>query len=323
MTNQKIITGIGRAFTDIIATVDDAFLEKFQLKKGVGVRVTPEVLQAMIAELKDPVYMAGGSVANTMACLRALGHDVCFIGKTGDDEAGHFFRKEFERTGVMFPNPPVPGGISGTCLCLNTKDGERSFAFTTGVCEEFTPQDMPPTLFENTEMLFLQVLMLETYVCYESVRDSLPALPSHVRKVMSLHDLHDKGKITDLVLQHVDILLGNYREYDHILGIRNEADFQAFVAEKNIMDVMTCGAKGAVLAVPDEVQHIQAVPPKEMIDTVGAGDAFAAGLLYGISHEWPLKQSGDLGATYASLIIEQVGARPNEKTVRHISEFMD
>ena len=322
MTNQKRIIGIGRAFTDVIADVDDAFLEKHDIPKGIGLRIEEEQLTKIISELRNPIFMAGGSVANTMAGLNALGAPVSFVGKVGDDDAGYVFRKEFYHTGVEFLNPPVENGVSGTCLCLNTPDGDRSFAFSVGVCEDLSPEDIRADMFDHANMMLLQVLMLETHMCYETVRELLPQLPQHVKKVMCFQDLHDKGKVSELVMQNVDILIGSRTEYDDILGIKEVNELKSLCESQNIIAAMTAGAEGAYLFSAKETEHIKSVKPSRIVDTVGAGDYFAAGLLYGLSENWSLKESGDLGAKCASLIIEEVGGRPIEQTAQKMRQLV-
>lgn len=317
------IIGIGRSFTDIIADIDDSLLAEFGLKKGIGVPVDAATIEAIIKRLDNPLYMAGGSVANTMSGLAALGLPVTYLGKTADDAAGRFFNEAFEKEGVMNPNAPVSTseGVSGTCLCLNSPDGERTFAYHIGVCESLSPQDIPAELFSEAQMMILQLLMLETKQCYESVKALLPQLPEHVQKVFCLHDTQDMGKIDQDILDAVDIVVGSRDEVSRTLGIRGEKKIQEMARARDLHVLMTNGAEGAIIFTPQTSFEIASVPPRRIVDTVGAGDHFAAGFLFGLAQEWPMHACAVLAARCASLIIEQPGGRPNAEMRAKLREW--
>lgn len=308
------MVGVGRVFIDVLADVDDELITRYGLSNGMGVRIDQDRLTAIMGELNNPVYVAGGSVANSMSGFRALGAEATFIGKAGDDLAGKVFRQHFEGEGVRFVNPPTSYGASGCCLCLNTPDGERSFAFTVGVCEDITPQDTALSLCAGGEMTPFDVLMLETRACYDSMRDLYPRLPNTVRKVFCLHDTQNLNQLTPDIMAQVDILIGSRREVAHIMGIERLQDLRDIAEQRRLNIAVTNGEQGAVLIAPDGFVEVPSVAPDRMVDTVGAGDMFAAGYLYGLSQGASLREAGELGVRCASLIIAQAGGRPTSET---------
>jgi sugar/nucleoside kinase (ribokinase family) len=119
-----------------------------------------------------------------------------------------------------------------------------------------------------------------------------------------------RDSFRDLILNHVDILFANEQE---IISLYQEENVHAALERVRgdcKLVAVTRSVEGSLIATSDMVHQVNAVPVRCVVDTTGAGDLYAAGFLFGITHGYDVAASGRIGAIAAGEIISHVGARP-------------
>lgn len=317
---MSYITGLCRAYTDyIIPLADDADLERIGVAKGGGKLVDSEEIARYLKEYSGKYY-AGGPVANSLSIVASLGGKSAFIGKVADDDAGQVFRGAFLSMGVTFLSQAYNSSDkgSGTCIIFVSPDGQRSIVFNRGCNNDITSNDILSysTILQDTSILFAGF----------SIRDSSPdsifdqarryAKSAKVATTLQSIDQISMGDIKDVldtIFHRADIIMGNESEYRAVLSAYHINSFEQLlkVYPRKIF-VETLGPDGARIGENGRTVFIP-VHPSEVIDTTGAGDAFAGGFLYGLSCGNSLDGAGKIGAYCASRVISKIGARLDGK----------
>ncbi len=311
---QYDLTAIGRPYTDIIVHVDEGIVRNFGLEKGRIREISSAMMLAIRSELTDYTIYPGGSPPNTCACVQALGGQAVFLGKVCDDVSGRAFRKGFPPGDVLFPNENYPAdasALSGTCLVLITPDDVGTVVNCPGVGDRLSDADMFPDLIRDSKILYLQAHFLFADTSRDAVAKAIEVAKSARREVaISLHDHRMNAErmaiFKDRYLPMTDMLIGNREEFEPLFS---QSDMDGAASGATLV-VMTDGANGAYLVGRDDQLHIPPHLLKARDNTVGAGDAFAAGLFHGYVNGLSLMNCGQLGAEAASAILDLPGARP-------------
>lgn len=316
------ITGVCRAYTDyIIQLKEESELSKIGLKKGGDNLVDLDMIKHCLNNY-DGKYYAGGPTANSISVVAALGGESAFIGKIANDEIGNFFTKSFADIGVKFTTAPYSMGDkgSGICVIFVTSDGQRSMLFNRGCNNDITGRDIvdaQDTLSQSL-IVFLgfQIRDDNKNSIYESVKLKSPT-SKIATSLQSLNEMKsDEVKMTStLILDRADYIFGNEDEYNALrlaLEINSPESLSKIYSDKIFIE--TLGANGSRILHGNEIIYIPTYPV-EVIDTTGAGDAYAGGFLYGLQSGKALQESGKIGAFCSSVIISQIGARPKEKII--------
>jgi sugar/nucleoside kinase (ribokinase family) len=310
------VVGIGNAVLDVIAHADDAFLQKHGLVKGTMRLVDGGEAERLYGEMGPGVEMSGGSVANTMAGIASLGGRAGFLGKVRDDTLGQVFRHDITAAGVTYRMAAATSGpATARCLILVTPDAQRTMNTFLGACVELGPEDLDRDLIAGASVTYLEGYLFDPPRAKAAIREAAGLAHAAGRKVsLSLSDPfcveRHRDDFRDLVKNHVDILFANEIE---ICALYETTDFDAAArAVRGDCEIaaLTRSAHGSVIVTAKETL---AVPPESaarLVDTTGAGDLYASGFLYGLTHGRPLAICGRLGSLAAAEIISHVGARP-------------
>ncbi|MEC7696105.1 MAG: adenosine kinase [Planctomycetota bacterium] len=325
MTEKKYdVLGIGNAIVDVLAQVDDAFLESESLAKGGMALIDAERAASLSAAIAAERELSGGSVANTMVGLADLGGRAAFIGKVGTDSLGETFRMELNKTGVDFLTPDAQSGPpTAQCVVLVTPDAQRTMNTYLGACVHVGPEDVDAETVASASVIYLEGYLWDLEPAKEAfLKAAKMAHESNVRVSLSLSDPfcvnRHRESFLDFVKQHVDILFANEEEIRALYQSENIEDALESAASDAETVAVTLGADGAAVLHGGARHAIEAVPPRQLVDTTGAGDLFAAGFLYGYTQGFPLDRCGQLGAAAASEIIAQYGAR-SERSLREVA----
>jgi sugar/nucleoside kinase (ribokinase family) len=323
MSQQYDVAGLGNAIVDIIASVDDRFLLTHRIAKG-GMTLIDEFrakeLLKLLADNQQTMSsvheVAGGSAANTMAGIASLGGNGAFIGKVFDDRLGAVFGKSMASLGMTFTTEPAcQGSSTATCMIAVTPDGQRSMSTYLGACRELQPSDIDEAQVAASRILYIEGYLWDQDEAKEAARKAIAASKSAGGRVaLSLSDSFCVGRFRDEFLQLLDkdvnILFANE---DEAKALFEAEDFEGVVAGAKKwggIAALTRSAKGCVIVEEGMVREIPAAPVARVIDTTGAGDQFAAGFLYGLTHGKGLADCGRLGALAAAEVISHYGARP-------------
>jgi sugar/nucleoside kinase (ribokinase family) len=285
--------------------------------------------RAIQSAMTAPRFVSGGSVANTAVGVAELGGRAGFIGAVANDEVGHTYTRDLRSAGVRFEPvfDEVPAGDSlgtGRCVVLISEDAERTMGTYLGAASTLTTSRVPTTLVEAASVVLLEGYLWDVDAAKEAMRHA--AATAHAADgsvALSLSDPFCVGRhqreFLDLLLDDVDILLGNEEEITMLFGASSSKKAIAAAQETGLLVVMTCGAQGCVAVTAHGPEAVPAWPISAVVDTTGAGDLFAAGFLYGLTHSLDPVQSARLGGLCAAEIISHTGARP-ESDLRGLAE---
>ncbi len=314
------VIGIGNAIVDVLAKSDDAFLKDHNIAKG-GMTLIDEDQAANIYGAMAPASeKSGGSAANSIACVASFGGKGGFIGKVADDTLGEIFRHDLQATGVAFDTAPLKDGPStARCLVNVTPDAQRSMSTYLGAANSLNIQDVDDAFIQSAAITFFEGYLFEMPAAREAFVKACAAAQSANRKTaITLSDsgLVDRQRtaLEQFIPDNIDILIANH---DEATMLFDSAEIDAIAEQARVMaplTAVTMSEKGSILIPRDgEAVMVPAVPPTALVDTTGAGDAYAAGLLFGLSKGYSLEKAGGLGSLAASEVISHFGARPEEE----------
>jgi sugar/nucleoside kinase (ribokinase family) len=310
------VVGIGNAIVDIIAHADDGFLTAAAMVKGSMTLIDEARAEEIYKTMGPGVEMSGGSAGNTIAGVASLGGRAGYIGKVRDDLLGKVFRHDISSAGVEFPTPAAADGpATARCMILVTPDAQRTMNTFLGACVNLGPEDVDAELIARAQVTYMEGYLFDKPTAQEAFRHAARLAHAAGRKVsLSLSDSfcveRHRAAFLELIEHHIDILFGNEAE---ITSLFETADFNAAVEKlRGICDLaaITRGAAGSVIVTRDEIVEVPAAPVSRIVDTTGAGDLYASGVLYGLTQGKPLAECGRLGSLAAAEIISHFGARP-------------
>ena len=309
------VVGIGNAMVDVLARADDAFLETHGLAKGAMTLVDAAQSDALYDAMGPGVEISGGSAGNTMAGLAALGGKGAFIGKVRDDQLGGVFGHDIRAAGVQFDTPAaVDGASTARCLVIVTPDAQRTMCTYLGACVGLGPDDVDEALIAAAEITYLEGYLWDPPRAKAAFRKALGIAHANGRRVaLTLSDPfcvdRHRAEFRELAAEHIDILFANEAE---IISLYEVDDFDAALQRVRgdcAVAALTRSERGSVIVAGEEVHVIDAHPVAEVVDATGAGDLYAAGVLYGLTHGWDLASAGRLGGLAAAEVIGHIGAR--------------
>jgi sugar/nucleoside kinase (ribokinase family) len=325
VTSPQIdVVAIGDAIVDVIATAEDSFLETHALTKGSMQLLSTEQADALYAAMGPAREISGGSAANSMAGVAALGLDAAFIGQVADDQLGDIFAHDMTSLGVHFETPPLKDGPpTGRCLIIVTPDAQRTMNTCPGASHELTPKALNENLIRSAAVTFLEgylwgperprhAMLRAAQIAHEAERtvaftlsESL-CIPGRKEGVLGMIE----GGM-------IDVLFANEDEAMHLSGATELGAAIARLQPLVSTLIVTRGPAGALAIERGRRVEIAAAPVEKVVDTTGAGDLFAAGFLAARCRARPLERCLDAGALAAAEVISHFGARP-EANLREI-----
>ncbi len=319
MSNSRFdVVGIGNAIVDVLAKADDDFLAGHDLQKGAMTLIDGGAADRLYGEMAEPMEQSGGSAANTIAGLASLGAECAFIGKVHDDILGERFRDAIRGEGVTFETPAATdSATTARCLIFVTPDAQRTMQTYLGACVELAPKDIDPEIIEGSKITYLEGYLWDPEDAKEAfIRAADIAHNAGNRVSLSLSDPfcvdRHRADFLRLLEGHVDILFANEHEIISLYEVNDFDEALQYVRGHCEIAALTRGEKGSVVVSGDEVHVIDAAPVEQVVDTTGAGDAYAAGFLYGITHHLDLHDAARIGGVAAAEVISHMGARPGE-----------
>ncbi len=312
------IVAIGDAIVDVIATCDEAFLEAHRLPKGSMQLLAPEAAERLYADMGSARETSGGSAANTMAGVAAMGGAAAFIGQTADDQLGKIFAHDMHALGVRFETPPLGEGSppTGRCLILVTPDAQRTMNTSPGASHELTANRLDEALIRSAAIIYLEGYLWGPERPRAAMERAVAIAHAAGRKVaFTLSESvcivgRKEGFARMIDSGGVDLLFANQ---DEVFQLTGRTDFDSALAELSVKVptlVVTRGHAGATALENGERIDIPAAPLTKLVDTTGAGDLFAAGFLTARCKGFDLQRQLWTGAIAAAEVISHFGARP-------------
>jgi sugar/nucleoside kinase (ribokinase family) len=311
---QYQVVGIGNAIVDVISQSDDSFLDLMGIQKGIMQLVEKERGEMLYAGMTNRTQAPGGSVANTVAGLGALGLSTAFIGRVHDDALGQFYAKEMQADGTDFVNQPVAGGDLPTSrsMIFVSPDGERSMNTYLGISSEVGPEDVSDDVAGQAQLLFLEGYLYDKPKGKEAFERAAKLCRDGGGKAgIALSDPFCVERHRDdfrRLVKELDFVIGNEHEWASLYQTDLAAALEQ-AAQDCGMVVCTRSGKDVVLLSGDEDVRV-AVNEIVPVDATGAGDQFACGFLYGVATGQSLETAGRMGCVAAAEVISHYGARP-------------
>jgi sugar/nucleoside kinase (ribokinase family) len=310
------VVGIGNALVDVLSQADEDEVTRQGLVKGTMHLVDEARARTLYEAMGPGVEMSGGSAANTVVGVASFGGRAHYVGKVRDDQLGEVFGHDLRATGVGYDTPQATSGPpTGRCLILVTPDAQRTMSTFLGASVRLGPADVNRGLIARGKILYLEGYLFDPPEAQEAFRAAAAIAHEAGRKVaLTLSDPfcveRHRAAFLDLVEHHVDILFANELEICALYQVRDFDAALPHVRGHCELAALTRSAKGSVLVNGDRVHVVRPHPVEAVVDTTGAGDLYASGVLYGLAQGLDLPTCGRLGSLAAAEVIAHVGARP-------------
>jgi len=315
--NRLAVTGIGNAMLDIISQDSNEVYRQLGLVKAAMSLIQEDQLETFFNAMGPTIQMSGGSVANSIAGVAALGGTCGYIGKVADDDFGRRFTHDLTSMGVEvdLAIAAADEGATGRCHVFITDDAQRTMATYLGASNQLRVSDINETLIARSEITYVEGYLFDLPPAKESIRKVVNFAHDHDSMVaLSLSDMfcvdRHRRDFLELVTNDVDVLLCNETEICSLFQVPTlDRAFNA-LEELGILAVVTRGPAGADVLTVTGVVSVPAHEVEHVIDQNGAGDMFASGFLYGLALGADPVESAELGSLCAGEIISHLGARP-------------
>ncbi len=320
-TRRFDVVCVGNALMDHLAFAEPHLIAELGLDPGGMTLVdiaTTERIEAVVGAGRQ---VPGGAVTNTAVGIASFGGRPSFIGAVADDERGRRYAEDLGLAGVHaalqhFPHDPDGDeAATGRCFVVVTPDAERTMATALGVGGRLDSSGLDADVVASSALAYLEGYVLDVPDA-PSLVDRLVELSASAGTALAL-GLCDAGlvrrhraRLAALVAGPVDVLFANEGEAKALTGEASLRDAVEALRRPGLTVAVTCGAAGALLATGDDVVEVPADHVERVVDKTGAGDLFAAGVCFGLTHGLEVELAGRLGSLAAGEVISHLGARP-------------
>lgn len=308
--------GVGNAIVDVITAVPESFIVNNGLVKGAMTLVDAERSAQIYKAMPPGIEASGGSAANTMAGIASFGGSAAYLGKVRDDQLGEVFVHDIRAAGVAFDVPcATTGPPTARCLVQVTPDAERTMSTYLGISAFLSPDDINTDLVASARITYCEGYLWDVDVAKAAIRTAMAAARDAGRIVsLTLSDSYcvqrHRDEWLNLIDDTVNLVFANEAE---VCALANTDDFCAAcdqLANMASIVAVTRGAKGSVAISGNTRVEVDAEPVPTVVDATGAGDLYAAGFLWGLSQQAPLRDCVNLANLAAAEVISHSGARP-------------
>ncbi|WP_336056107.1 adenosine kinase [Nitratireductor sp. CH_MIT9313-5] len=307
---------IGNAIVDIIARCDEAFLVENDIRRGTMNLVDAERAALLYERMGPAIETSGGSAGNTAAGVASFGGKAAYFGKVSRDHLGEIYTHDIRAQGVAFDTRPLEGEPpTARSMIFVTPDGERSMNTYLGACVELGPEDVEADKAKAAKVTYFEGYLWDPPRAKEAIRMTAELAHEAGREVaMSLSDPFcvDRYRAEFLELMRsktVNIVFANEHELVSLYETSSFDDALAAIRKDCDLACVTLSERGSIVVRDGETVEIDPVKVRDVVDTTGAGDLYAAGFLFGYTNGKSLGQSGKLGSMAASRVIGQIGPR--------------
>lgn len=331
------VYAFGNAIVDIQVQVQGLALTEIGFEKGSRYLVEhnrqEEILRRLLgsdslasAQKTGKIQMAaGGSAANTMYGISQLGGRTGFCGKVATDELGALYAKYMRQSGVFFRENTRPG-ITGTCIVLITGDAQRTMLTCLGVSGQIDYEDIDLEMLKRSRFIYVEAYLLDSDCAARTILWATRiARENGVKIVLAASDANCVDRHRDLLLQvienGIDLLFANTQEARALSGADSDKGALKVLSGWCQGVAVTYGEYGSIVSFNGEVVKISPYVVSA-VDTTGAGDAYAAGLLYGILSGRTIKESGRIASFYSAKVVGQIGPRYNGDMPRELTNLL-
>lgn len=315
MSNPVQLLGISNAIVDILAHVDEAFLEKIGAPRGSMTLIDEQRAHEIYGMMGPATEMSGGSVANTIAGFAILGGSAAYIGNVRNDQLGEIFVHDMRSLGVDVRLEPAPeGSPTARCHVLIDEDGQRTMQTYLGACTELGLADITEKTVGTAKVVLLEGYVWDLPEGPQLVAEAVRIAKKNGSKVaLSLSDSYcvqrHRDEFMAAVRDSVDIVCADEDEMTELFQVDTFDAVLRRLDDFSNLFAITRSEKGSVIIHDDQKIVQEASVVKKVVDSTGAGDAYTAAFLYGWAKDKPLDECARLGTWVATRVIQQVGAR--------------
>ncbi|MDA1287635.1 MAG: adenosine kinase [Rhodobacterales bacterium] len=317
MKKKFQVVGIGNAMVDILSHIKEDFLTTNGVEKGIMQLIDMPRAVELYGHMGPAQEVSGGSAANTIAGIAALGGRTAYVGKVKDDQLGSIFSHDLRAQGAIYETPLAAKSEThetGRCMVLVTPDGERSLNTYLGVSEQLAPSDIDDHMMAHAEWLYLEGYRFDGPDSKAAFAKAIKACTAAGGKIsLTLSDPfcvdRHRADFLEMIRDHVDLLFCNTAEMQAMYPSDSLNASMAMAAKEVSIVVCTASEKGAYVLNDGGMEHAHAVPT-QIVDATGAGDLFASGFLYGLTSGFDMLTSARMGCVAAAEVISHIGARP-------------
>lgn len=321
------VLGLGQAMVDFSGTVDEEFLKNLGLEKGTRKLVNHEERGRVLQAMDGCSYKAaaGGSLSNTLVALARLGGrslrdpaiNVAMAGSVASDLLGGFYREKLRRANVQFLSAPIKDATTGTVIVLTTPDAQRTMLAYQGTSSTVNFDTSLASAVSKTNILVVEGYLFElpdtikaiTKACKEARSNgALVAVTASDVTCIERHYDH----FWEIVGNYADLIFANADEARALCNFdakESTVSVTRYLSQFVPLVSVTDGLRGSYIGVKGEAVYI---PPSPCVpvDTCGAGDAYASGILYGVLRGVSdLRNIGTIAAKVAATVVAQQGTR--------------
>jgi sugar/nucleoside kinase (ribokinase family) len=317
------ILGFGNALVDILTILEcETPLKELNLPKGSMQLLDKSGLEKMKVFLasRKTQTATGGSAGNVAKALGKLHAEPGFLGSVGNDDFGNLFENRCREDGVqpLLYHHDLPTGIATTLI---TPDGERTFGTYLGAAAVFFEQEIRKEVLRAYNVLFIEGYWIQNPTLMEQMMATAHQLGLKVALDLASYNIVEENKdfFRRVMREYVDIVFANEKESE-AFSTGSPEDAAREMAELCQIAVVKIGKEGAYVATDANIHLYPSIHVDNVIDTTGAGDFFAAGFLYGLTHEKSLETSARIGSILGSTVIRYVGTTLPESTWKEVNE---
>jgi len=313
------VIGLGNPMVEIVVNAQDAHLEEFGIEKGFGKAVSSDEQDRILLRYGEMERTTGDSTANTLSALAILGVKVVYVGKIGDDEEGIIFDKTIKND-LLISRTLKCDRKTGRCIVLVTPDKQRSFAYNLSAALDIKKGDIIEEDIKESKIFH--------FTGYQLAEPELKEVTLHMLELAKIHGLTISFDLADangvkrnlpewkrIVDRYVDIVFANEEEVRAFTGLSPEQAVK--VIKPDGIVCIKLGEKGSIVNNKGKIVRISA-RKTNALDTTGAGDAYAAGILYGLLKGIPIEKAGELASHISSKVVEQIGARLKKEHIEDL-----
>jgi sugar/nucleoside kinase (ribokinase family) len=320
------VLSIGNAIVDVISHAPDEFLIRHDLNKDSMALVESEKADELYAAMGPTIETSGGSAANTAVGVALLGGRAAFLGKVRDDQMGHVFIHDIRAAGVDFDVPPATHGApTGRSLIVVTPDAHRTMSTSLGIAGSITSNDIDPARVGDARITYCEGYLWDAEPTKAAIRKAMGITRDKGNKVaLTLSDgFCVERHRRELVASSVDVLFANEAEIVSLYNVDHFDEALQFVRSECELAFLTRSASGAVVVRGNDVHVVSADPQGPVVDTTGAGDQFAAGVLYGLTLDCDLPTCARIGSRCAGEVISHLGPRPQRDLKELVAPILE
>ena len=319
MNSRLNVIGIGNAMVDTIIPSTKADVLKNGINRDSMNLIDEQVKNNLHDKYLIKEMIGGGSLGNSMFGITSFGGNGSFIGKIKNDKIGKYLQQDMVQEGLRFPlGFTSPNVSTGCCTIFVEEDGTRTMCTYLGAGTLIGPEDIKEEDIKNHQIAYLEGYLWDNEKAKKAMKKMVDICKADHQKIaFTLSDLfcvdRHRDSFRELIINDVDILFGNQDEFSSMVNSKNLDDGITYAKSLNNLSVLTLAEKGSLIIVNNEVIEIAAESVNKVVDTTGAGDLYAAGFLYGLTHQKNYQESGHLASIASAEIISHFGARPKVK----------